>query len=96
MKLNNRQKTLLIQILAKEWEITNSTIFATSMQNRNDRDKNFNKDWEEIISKRKDIEKMIDLCDSPIDKKIYFEPIVIDMDKENDERYHEIMSNKED
>lgn len=94
MRLNGRQKSLLIKILSKEWEEAQWREFNLSMESKNERSSNFNKQWKESIQYTKDIEKIIELCNDEISKKIYFLPKIEKVKKEMDVEYHEIMSNK--
>lgn len=56
MKLNKRQKSLMVQILVREWESVEMKIFSLSI---GDKSKDFERRYKEAIQQRKDIEKNV-------------------------------------
>jgi len=94
LELNNRQNSLLIQILSKEWEKASMLVFNCSIQDIKVRSTYFSEEWRDARQKVLDIEKMIDLVDDKTSKKVYFETtenaVAIQIEKD----YHKIMAIK--
>jgi hypothetical protein len=92
LDLNNKQKSLLIQILSKEWEKLTLKVFYVSMNDLKEGNKIFTKEWEIDNQKVIDIEELIDLCGDEISKKAYFEPIAKAVFTKKNKEYNEIMN----
>lgn len=94
MEFSNKQKSLLIQILSKEWEKASLCVFNISMKGKDEKGHYFTKEWINAHQKVIDIEDIIDLIDDKRSKKVYFENIkksfVIQIEKD----YHKIIDNK--
>jgi len=94
LELNNRQKSLLIQILSKQWEKASSCVFNCCMKGKDEKGHYLTKEWRNANQKVIDIEDMIDLIDDKRSKKVYFETTKKSFAIKLEKDYHEIMDNK--
>jgi hypothetical protein len=95
VELNKRQKSLLIQILSKEWEKASMLVFNCSIKDIKERSSTyFSEEWRNARQNVIDIENMIDLIDDKKSKKVYFETIEKSFAIQAEKNYHKIMDNK--
>lgn len=94
MELNKRQKSLLIQILSKEWEKASMLVFNCCIKDIKERSGiYFSEEWRNARQIVLDIEDMIDSIDDKKSKKVYFETIKKSYAIQSEKDYHEAMDN---
>lgn len=94
MRLNKRQKQLLIESLAKEYKEVSNSLFSMSLYDRKDKIGNFKNRWEELTQRKNDIIFIIDSCKDDILKKVYFTKVVDEINKQQENDYQDFMENR--